>query len=270
MAAATLANLIISTALHGPQLATTVYGALLVAGVWAVHGHRTHDRAVAVGSLAQALTWDSFVRPRTLPMDDAHLYTTMAERMRQPEQHVRTFAGRHGLQRIWIALPSKPRNAFGEARSIRHDSERILWLGHRWFHPRHLPAVLEHELAHLLRHDTRKRLIAETGALTTTALAAGLLPLTTAVGTALTAWLAVIATRWWGELACDAHAIRTCGRTLVATMWDTDPADAQAAPTAPRTWNTVRFLHLHPPLRLRRWFARHATPRCRRPPPAIR
>ncbi|MGP3951207.1 hypothetical protein [Streptomyces sp. 7N604] len=254
-----LASQAISTALRGPQPAVAVYTALLAGGVWAWHGRHTHDRGVSSGYFAQSLTWDLFVRPRTLPENDhGGLYTAMAERMRQTEHHVRIFAARHGLERISIALPSE-RGGFGDARSTRHGKRGHLWLGQRWFSPRytrHLPAVLEHELAHLRRRDTRKRLLAETCAVSATTLAAGLLPLPAFAWAAGTSWLGIGAFRWWGELACDAHAVRACGRSPVADMWSADLAEERTTPLAFRTWTTLRVLHMHPPLRLRRWFAR--------------
>lgn len=51
-----------------------------------------------------------------------------------------------------------------DARSTGHGHRGHVWLGMRWLHPRHtahLPAVLEHELAHLQRRDTGKRIAAE-------------------------------------------------------------------------------------------------------------
>ncbi|MFG2563560.1 hypothetical protein [Streptomyces sp. NPDC048496] len=136
-----------------------------------------------------------------------------------------------------------------------------MWLGTRWFHPRdtrHLPAVLEHELAHVRRADPRKRLIAETAAVSVTAFAAGMLPRPAFALAALTAWLGIGAFRWWGELASDAHAVRTCGRALVVGMWSADLAEERTMPWVFRSWHTLCALRMHPPLHLRRWFARRA------------
>ncbi|MFF3327271.1 hypothetical protein [Streptomyces sp. NPDC002889] len=250
----------ISTALNGPQAAVALYGALLAAGVWAWHGRYTFDRAVSGGHLAKLATWDLYIHHRTPPEDDDGLYTAMAQRMRQTDQHVRAFAAQHSLELISIALPTK-REAFGDARSTRHGNRGHLWLGTRWFHPRHahhLPAVREHELAHLRRRDTRKRLVAETTAVAAAALAAGLLTLPALALTALTAWLGIGAVHWWSELACDAAAVRACGRSPVAAMWSADLAEERTMPWPSRTRHTLRALHRHPPLRLRRWFARRA------------
>jgi hypothetical protein len=257
---AVIASEAASTALYGPQAAVALYGALLAAGVWAWHGRYTSDRAVSGGYLAKLATWDLYVHPRTPLKDDDGLYTALAQRMRQTDRHVRAFAAQHGLELISIALPTK-REAFGDARSTRHGNRGHLWLGTRWFHPRHthhLPAVLEHELGHLRRRDTRKRLVAETIAVEAAALAAGLLSLPAFALTAWTAWLGIGAVHWWSELACDAAAVRACGRSPVAAMWSADLAEERTMPWASRTRNALRALHRHPPLRLRRWFARHA------------
>ncbi|MFC8013953.1 M48 family metalloprotease [Streptomyces cinereoruber] len=81
------------------------------------------------------------------------------------------------------------------------------------------PAVLEHELAHLQRRDTGKRIAVETAAVTMVVLASGLLPLPAFVLTTAIAGTLTVLYSWWGELACDLAAARVCGRTAVANMW---------------------------------------------------
>lgn len=220
-----------STAVHGSQPAAALYAAVIAGGVWAWNGHRINDRGVWAGSMAQTMTWDCYVRPHTPPKDDG-LYPALAQRMRETDQYVRAFAAEHGLERISIALPLE-RGAFGEACSTRHGQRGHLWLGTRWFHPRdtrHLPAVLEHELARVRRFDPRKRLIAETAAVAATAFAAGMLPLSAFAVAAVAACLGIGAFRWWGELASDAHAVRACGRALVVGMWSADLAEERTCP----------------------------------------
>ncbi|MBT2459995.1 hypothetical protein [Streptomyces sp. ISL-86] len=249
----------VSIARHDTHPAVTVYCAVLAAAAWAWHGRQTQERAVSGGYFAQCTTWDLYVRPHRPPADPTTLYTALAQRMRQTDEHVATYAARHGLDRISIALP-RAHDAFADARSTRHRRTGHLWLGARWFHPRHthhLPAVLEHELAHVRRYDTRSRLIVETFAVAATVLTAGLLPLPGAALTALTAWFSSRTWRWWSELACDAAAVRACGRAHVAAMWSDDLADEHAMPWAARIRHTLWALNRHPPLRLRRWFALH-------------
>ncbi|MFE9468584.1 hypothetical protein ACFYNW_34035 [Streptomyces virginiae] len=88
--------------------------------------------------------------------------------------------------------------------------------------------------------------------------ASGLLPFGAFAVTALTAWAVSTAVHWWAELACDAAAVRACGRTSVAAMWNADLADERTTSLTARAWNFIRAGHLHPPLRLRRGFALHA------------
>ncbi|MFE9558814.1 hypothetical protein ACFYOD_35825 [Streptomyces sp. NPDC006703] len=250
-----------STEMNGPQAAMACCTALIAAGAWTFNGRHTGQRGVSGGRFAQAMTWDRFVRPHKAPRDDDSLHTAFARRMRQTDHYVPSVTAQHGLKQISIALPSSTRDGgFDDARSIRHTHQGHLWLGHRWFHPdhtHHLPSVLEHELAHLRRNDTRTRQISETAAVAATALAAGLLPLPAFAAAALTTWLGDVAVRWWGELACDAHAMRRCGRAAVTAMWNADLARARTAPRRIRTWAALRALRWHPPLRLRRAFARH-------------
>lgn len=256
---ATLTYLALTTAVNGPH-PIAAYTALISGALWTWHGHHTSDRAVSSGSFAQALTWDAFVHPVKAPDHPTALYLAMAARMRQTEHYVRAFAVQHGLERISLALPGD-RHSLKDARATGHGRRGHLWLGAHWFHPRHtqhLPPVLEHELAHLRRRDTRTRWVIETCALVAVTLAAGLLPTWAFIATALIAWVSTAAMHWWAELACDAAAVRACGRTSVAAMWSSDIADERTTSLTARTWNFTRSGHRHPPLRLRRWFALHA------------
>ncbi|MFF7953605.1 hypothetical protein [Streptomyces griseorubiginosus] len=248
----------LTTAINGPH-PIAVYTAFINGALWAWHGHHTSDRAISSGTFAQALTWDSFVRPAKAPGHPTALYLAMAARMRQTEDYVRAFAAWHGLERISLALPGD-RHSFKDARVTGHGRRGHLWLGAHWLHPRHtrhLAPVLEHELAHLRRRDTRTRRVIETCALVAVTLAAGLLPAWAFTAAALGAWTSTAALHWWAELACDAAAVRACGRTAVAAMWTADIADERATSLAARAWNFIRAGHRHPPLRLRRWFALH-------------
>ncbi|MEW2493762.1 hypothetical protein AB0942_09465 [Streptomyces nodosus] len=248
-----------TTAVGGPH-PIAVYTAIISGALWAWHGHHTSDRAISSGLFAQTLTWDCFVRPHRAPTDPPALYLPMAARMRQTEHYVRAFAARQGLKRISLALPGD-RHSLSDARSTRHGRRGHLWLGAHWFHPehtQHLPPVLEHELAHVRRCDTRTRLGVETIAVVAVTLASGLLPFWAFSATALTTWLITAVLHWWAELACDAAAVRACGRTGVAAMWSADIAAERRTSLTARAWNFTRTGHLHPPLRLRRWFALHA------------
>lgn len=249
---AAIAGQALVTFLRGPEPVLALYTALIAGGVWAWHGRTIQRSSVTDGSIVQALTWDIHTKRQPAP-SDSELYRELAVRMRQTGQHVRAVVGSHGLEHITLATSSEP-SGYGDARSTRHRARGHLWLGMRWFmpkHTRHLPAVLEHELAHLARRDTGKRLVAETAAVTATALAAGLLPPGPFAATALVTWLLTTLYRWWVEIACDLHAVRACGREAVADMWRADLALDRARPRDSRIRGTLRALRTHPPLRLR-------------------
>ncbi|MGW2492696.1 hypothetical protein ACWCV9_36625 [Streptomyces sp. NPDC001606] len=168
---------LVTAAVNGPQ-PIAACTALISGALWTWQGPHTSDRATSSGFFAQALTWDSFVRPTKAPDQPTALYLAMAARMRQTEQYVRAFAGQHGLEQISLALPGD-RHSFKDARATGHGRHGHLWLGAHPFHPQHthhLLPVLEHELAHLRRRDTRTRRVIETCALMALTLAAGLLP----------------------------------------------------------------------------------------------
>ncbi|MER6432089.1 M48 family metalloprotease [Streptomyces sp900105245] len=260
--AAIAAAVAVATEVQGPHPLLAVHGAVIAGCLWVLDGRDAQDRAVAAGARAQSLGWDYLLRPGRGVEVGSPLRAAMAERMRQTQHYVAAFAARHQLQCVSLALPYNPSRDFGEARSARRGDRGHVWLGLRWFHPdhtQHLPAVLEHELAHLAHRDTRTSLTLETTALTVTVLAAGLLPAAQTTAVAAAEWLAVIAVRWAQELAWDAQAVRACGRDAVTRMWSADLQVARDTrrPFA-RTVHAVRCTHRHPPLHLRRWFARHA------------
>lgn len=241
-------------------LPIAVYAALVASVVLAVQGYGGTRRAVDAGRMAQSLTWDGFVRPYRQPEQPGDLYTAMAARMRQTDAYLRTVAGQYGLESITVATGSRL-GGYRDASSSRVGTRAHLWLGLHWFHPEathHLLPVLEHELAHVRRRDTRRRLVRDPLAAAAIVLAAGRLPHLTAALAALAilAWLT--AAHWWDELACDIHAVRACGRDPVAEMWAADLSAAARQPLLTRTWHGLLALRTHPPDRLRRVWARHA------------
>lgn len=250
-----------TAAVRGPDLGAAVAGAVAMGGLRAWSGASAAYRWVSNGVLEQALMWDAFVRPAKAPPSPTAGYRALADRMRRTDRHVREFAADQGMDRITIALSERPRAA-DHASSSRYRNSGHLWLGPQWFHPdhtAHLGPVVAHELAHLRRHDTARRVTVESVALGLSVGAAGLLSRTATLAFVATVWTVVIAWRWWSELACDAYAVRACGRAAVADMWTAYVAILHVGSPAARTWTALRNPPLrHPPLRVRRWFARHA------------
>jgi hypothetical protein len=247
--------------LRGPQPAVAaVYGTLIVGGMWAWNGRDNARRGVGLGVMAQHMTWDAYVRPHRAPPDANALHTALVARMAQADDHVRAFAAHYRLEKVSIAATGDRFGSVHDAASSRYGSRAHLWLGLRWFHPLdtgHLPVLLEHELAHIRRGDTGRRLTTETAAVVTVVLAAGLLPLPSAALTTVTVSVLLTLARWWAELACDTHAVRACGRTAAIAMWTLDIDKSRTQPLRYRVWNGLLALRTHPPFRLRRWWARH-------------
>ncbi|MFI6112926.1 M48 family metalloprotease [Kitasatospora sp. NPDC051164] len=252
MAATAIVSEATMAQLRGPAAGIAVGVAAAAGGLWALQGRARQKSAIAMGPSAQALTWQVHAGRKPLP-SDSDTFRHIAERMRQTSEHVRRTTAERGLKKVTLATSSET-SSWADARSTGRGRQGHVWLGMRWLHPRHthhLPAVLEHELAHLQRRDTGKRIAAESAAVAAVALAAGLLPLPAfALATAASGTLAVMYS-WWGELACDLAAARVCGRTAVADMWRDDLARDRTGPLLPRAWAAVRGMRTHPPLRLR-------------------
>ncbi|MEU0213929.1 M48 family metalloprotease [Streptomyces sp. NPDC006265] len=248
----------VMTQLRGPAAGIAVGVAAAAGGLWVAQGRARQKSAIALGTSAQALTWQPHAgrKPRS---SDSDLYRHFAARMRQTTEHVRRTTAERGLEKVTLAT-SDETESWADARSTGHGRRGHVWLGMRWLHPRHtahLPAVLEHELAHLQRRDTGKRIAAESILVATVALAAGLLPLPGFVVTAAAAWMLNALFFWWGELACDFAAVRTCGRTAVADMWREDLERERGRALLQRIWVTARSVRTHPPKRLRILWAEH-------------
>lgn len=249
---------VVMTQLRGPAAGIAVGVAAAAGGLWVVQGRARQKSAIAMGPSAQTLTWQVHAGRKPDP-SDSDTYRHIATRMRQTTEHVRRTTAERGLKKITLATSSET-DSWADARSTGHGRRGHVWLGMRWLHPRHthhLPAVLEHELAHLQRRDTGKRIAAESAAVAVVGLAAGLLSLPAFALTAAAAWALNTMFFWWGELACDLAAVRVCGRTAVADMWREDLDRECARPVLPRIWVTVRSLRTHPPLRLRILCANH-------------
>ncbi|MFE7115957.1 M48 family metalloprotease [Streptomyces sp. NPDC057654] len=242
-----------------PQPVAAVYLALVVGGVWCWERHDRASRAVDVGLMAQHMTWDGYVRPLAVSPDEPDHIVALAARMRQTEEYVQAFAAGHGLERVSIAVAGHRLGQVRDASSLRHGNRAHLWLGHRWFTPdatAHLPVLLEHELAHVRRRDNRKRLIGETSAVTVTVGAAGMLPLPSLAFVAGGIVVLLSMSLWWDELACDTAAVRACGRPAAAALWAVELDEARTQPLLRRAGEALLALRTHPPLRLRRRWAR--------------
>ncbi|MFC8949502.1 M48 family metalloprotease [Streptomyces rochei] len=249
----------VMTQLREPAAGIAVGVAVATGGLWAAQGRARQRSAIATGPTAQTLTWQVHAgrKPR---QSDSDTYRHIAARMRQTTEHVRRTTAQRGLEKVTLAI-SNESGSWADARSTGHGRRGHVWLGLRWFHPRHtahLPAVLEHELAHLQRRDTGKRIAVESAAVATVGLTAGLLPLFHFSLTAATVWMLTVLFFWWGELFSDLAAVRVCGRTAVADMWREDLERDRARLLLARIWTTARSLRTHPPMRLRLVVAEHA------------
>ncbi|MDG4536844.1 hypothetical protein [Streptomyces sp. AV19] len=90
-------------------------------------------------------------------------------------------------------------------------------------------------------------------------LAAACLPLPVAVLAAAALRLLYIGWVWRCELACDARAVRACGRGSVIALWRRNTDLLCTLPRPVRLWHALRSASTHPPYRLRVWWARRVS-----------
>ncbi|MFF8617176.1 hypothetical protein [Streptomyces sp. NPDC015350] len=234
--------------------------AVIASWVWAVHC--THDcrTQVAEGFRAQHHTWNSVLRKP--PFDPRPLYDAVTQRMRSTEEYLHAVTRKHRLQQLSIAFIDgwTPNGASNEAASLRDRRRAHIWLGSNWFAPDDtvcLPAVLEHELGHILRHDNQRSTRLQAAGVLLVVLAAAWLPLSHAILTAAALRLLYIGWIWRCELACDARAVRACGRAAVILLWRRNTDLLSTLPRPARLWHSLRSATTHPPYWLRVWWALH-------------
>lgn len=233
--------------------------AVIASWAWAVHCASDRRTEVAEGFRAQHLTWNSLLR--TGPLNaPSPLYRTTVQRMQNIERHLQGVARAHRLQRLTIAFSDgwDPAGDGNEAASLRDGRRAHVWLGSNWVGPGdtdHLPAVLEHELGHILRRDNERSTVLQAVGVLLTVLAAAWLPLAVAVLVAAALRLLYTCWVWHSELACDACAVRTCGRDAVIALWGRNTNLLRTLPQPARLGLVLRAASTHPPYRLRTWWA---------------
>lgn len=235
--------------------------AAIAGWAWAVHSTGDLRTQVAEGFRAQHHTWNSLLRPSPSHAPSP-LCSATVQRMRSTESHLRAVAREHRLQRLSIALIDgwDPDGKANEAASVSEGRRAHVWLGSNWFTPGdtdHLPAVLEHELGHILRRDNTRSTVLQAVGLFLVVLAAAWLPWPLALLSAAALRLLYIAWAWHSELACDARAVRACGRDAVIALWRRDTTLLRTLPPLARPWLVLRSATTHPPYRLPIWWARH-------------
>jgi hypothetical protein len=234
--------------------------AVIAGWAWALHSASALRAQVAEGFQAQHHTWNSLLRSGP-PHDPSPLYSSFVQRMRSTERHLQAVARRHRLDRLTIAfVDGWDQDGHGnEAASVRDGRRAHVWLGSNWFGPEdtvHLPVVLEHELGHILRRDNQRSTVLQATGVLLTVLAAAWLPLLLAVLAAVAFRLLYIGWSWWTELACDARAVRICGREAVIALWERHTELLGDPPRPVRLWHGLRSASTHPPYGLRMWWAR--------------
>ncbi|MFH8257827.1 M48 family metalloprotease [Streptomyces roseolus] len=184
--------------------------------------------------------------------------------MQSIERHLVCVARAHHLHRLTIAFSDgwDPTGDGNEAASLRDGRRAHVWLGSNWVGPgdtTHLPAVLEHELGHILRRDNERSTFLQAGGVLLAVLATAWLPLTLAVLVAAALRLLYTGWVWHSELACDARAVRTCGRDAVIALWRRNTDLLRTLPQPARRGIVLRAAATHPPYRLRVWWALRIT-----------
>lgn len=234
--------------------------AVIASWAWALHCASDRRAQVAEGFRAQHHTWNRLLRSR--PPHDPSPLNTFVQRMRSTERYLRAVAREHHLQRLSIAFTDgwHPGIDGNEAASISDGRRGHVWLGSNWFGPdetAHLPVVLEHELGHILRRDNQRSTVLQAVGVLLMVLAAAWLPLSVAVLAAAALRLLYIGWAWHSELACDARAVRACGRSPVILLWRRNTELLRTLPQPERLWHGLRSAFTHPPFRLRIWWAQH-------------
>ncbi|GAA2720292.1 MULTISPECIES: hypothetical protein [Streptomyces] len=247
--------------------ATGLITLAVVAGVvraWSGFSHL--GRTLWLGAAGHDMTWRAYRDPdRTVAKDRSRDkdFEFLVSQMCRVEERVEAFAGETGMRRISLSVAGGRIGTWDDASSVRLGRRGHVTLGHIWLWPeRHavMPYILEHELAHLRRHDSHTRLAAEVIGVVLMVLCTGLLPLGRAAGVLAGLGALWVAYLWWSEVACDRAAARRCGREVAVASWQQALEDARHVPPVRRLICAFWALRSHPPLRLRLWLSRLAPP----------
>uniref|UniRef100_UPI002F913608 hypothetical protein n=2 Tax=unclassified Kitasatospora TaxID=2633591 RepID=UPI002F913608 len=182
--------------------------------------------------------------------------------MRRSRQRVEEFTRIHNLVHVSLGIPAPTPHGYAEASALQAEGRRHISIGHRWLNrdSRHLPVILEHELAHLRRRDVFRRLFRRAAGSGLAVAAAWGEPLPTAAAVCGALLMAGVAAGWWSELASDRAARRSCGSVAAAAMWREQIEEDRGIPRL-RRWAVAGLsLSSHPPLRLRMWLASRGRP----------
>ncbi|MEU8672651.1 hypothetical protein AB0C71_37805 [Streptomyces anulatus] len=225
---------------------------------WAVWGISCLKEGVWLGAAAHDMTWSAHRRSlaRTGPDEADESSAFLIGQMVRVEQRVAEFVTETAMAGVTLALRGGRIGSWREARSTRMGEHGHVDLGYGWLEPGRsaaLPYILEHELAHLRRQDSRNRLLVDAITVTAASLCAGQLPLADAALALCGIAVGWVAYQWWGELACDRAATSRCGRQTAIACWRQELDGERAVPPLTRWGLSILGLISHPPTRLRLW-----------------
>ncbi|MBY8889124.1 hypothetical protein K7472_30405 [Streptomyces sp. PTM05] len=245
---------------HGPASgvwAAAVITAVVVAGlnVAALQG------AVWAGLVGRQMTWSAYLRLAELAeggpvVQDAQF---LARSMRRVEERVESFVRETDLEHVSLAVTGGRIGSWHEAGSMRSGRNGHVALGYFWLCPEHsaaLPYIVEHELAHLRRNDSRVHLLLTSIRAGCIVLCLGLLPILPALLVVGLLAVSILGHAWWTELACDRAAAVRCGRDVAVGAWKLDLNQMRQLPLLRRAFSSAVAMCTHPPAAVRLWWAR--------------
>lgn len=148
------------------SLALVLVCALVAGGLYAGLEFTDLGSLTFEGMWRQQMTWDVY-RDRVWEPHEADM-AAQTEQMRRVEARAADFAAAHSLNRITLAVAGAGIGWIGTAPSARSSKTfGHIELGHFWFFPEgvaSLPHIVEHELAHIQRHDSIRDLLSTSAA----------------------------------------------------------------------------------------------------------
>ncbi|MFF4227460.1 hypothetical protein ACFYZH_32060 [Streptomyces abikoensis] len=249
-----------------PRAAGVIMLAVVAGVLRAWSGLSGLGNTVWAGAAGQDMTWRTYRDPDlTVAKDGARDKDVefLISQMRRVEERVEAFAGESGMERISLSVAGGRIGTWNAASSVRFGRRGHVTLGHIWLWPERnavMPYTLEHELAHLRRHDSHTRTAGAVVGVVLMVLCTGLLPLERAAAALAGLGVLWVAYLWWSELACDRAAARRCGREMAVASWRQELEDARLVPPVRRLFYALWALQSHPPLRLRLWLSCLAPP----------
>jgi Zn-dependent protease with chaperone function len=199
-----------------PRLPAAATAALIASGAVNLVWFKRGEEAVKTWRLTQS-DWEIYKAAKPTEHPSLVGLARLQANMKAAEQAALAANPVPGKNFFGLYVPSQDKGQVLNASSSRHGASWQLRLGSGTLlgSPTACEAVIEHEVAHLDRYDTRRRRLLLAVAAGAIAAPLAIREVAAAAAATLVGLLVGVLHNWWTEVQCDREAARKCGRDAV-------------------------------------------------------